>query len=147
MDQLQWRPAQTANTIGFILWHILRTWDGYLALILEKGEIYEEGEWQERFGFDTRGRGVEGSGMGTGFKPEDVAVVTPEVEVLNEYLKVLLKETISYLKNNDEASLGREMTVPWWGFPTPVARVFSHIIGHSYFHLGEAQYIRGLMGE
>jgi hypothetical protein len=144
-EQLCWRPSPQVNSIGFLVWHILRTWDGYNALLYNQEEIYEEEGWAQRFGFDTTGRGVEGSGMGTGFTPDDVAIIDPKPELLLEYMDVLFKQTRTYLSGASEESLAEPFRVPWWPNEVPVARVNSHIIGHSYFHLGEAQYARGLM--
>jgi uncharacterized damage-inducible protein DinB len=143
-DQLHWRPARGANSIGFLLWHVLRTWDGYLAIIRNTEEIYARDAWAEKFGFDTSGRGIEGSGMGTGFTPDDVDFVLAQTEPLLGYLQSLLEETLDDLRSATADDLSREVLIPWWPSPAAAARVYVHIIAHSYFHLGEAQYIRGM---
>ena len=81
LEQLHWQPDLEANSIGFLLWHLLYTWDEYAALIENREELYEKEGWPQRFGYETKGRGVEGSGMGTGFSPEDVAIVLPQPSV------------------------------------------------------------------
>jgi uncharacterized damage-inducible protein DinB len=144
-EQIAYMPEGKANSIGFLAWHTLLTWDGYDSLIQEQEEIYQSGGWQEKFGFDVSGRGVEGSGMGTGFTFEDVAQVRPRTETLLEYHKVVSKRTLDYLKKATEEHLGREVTIPWWPKPVPAARVLIHIIGHSLIHIGEAWATRDLV--
>jgi uncharacterized damage-inducible protein DinB len=145
LEQLRWQPVPQANSIGFLLWHLLYTWDDYMGLIVKRDTLYEQEGWPERFGFDTRGLGVEGSGMGTGFTPEEVAIVRPGPEPLLDYLRSLLDEMSGYLQSANNESLGAKVSVPWWRPKGhPAARVLSHIIAHSYFHLGEAQFSRGL---
>jgi uncharacterized damage-inducible protein DinB len=145
LEQLHWQPIPAANSIAFLLWHLLYTWDEYMSLIENREVLYEKEGWPQRFGFETKGLGVAGSGMGTGFTPEDVAIVRPRPEPLLDYLQVLTKEIKSYLKKATDESLSREATVPWWRPKTTTAgRVLAHIIAHSNFHLGETQYVRGL---
>ncbi|HEX9615902.1 MAG TPA: DinB family protein, partial [Anaerolineales bacterium] len=33
LEQIHWQPAPEANSLGFLLWHLLYTWDEYAALI------------------------------------------------------------------------------------------------------------------
>jgi hypothetical protein len=146
-EQITYMPNGKANSVGFLAWHTLLTWDGYDSVIQDQEEIYQSGGWQEKFGFDVSGRGVEGSGMGTGFTPEDVALVRPRIETLLEYHKVVSKRTLDYLKKATEKDLGREVTIPWWPNPVPAARVLIHVIGHSFIHIGEAWATRDLVKE
>jgi hypothetical protein len=132
-----------ANSIGFSIWHLLRTWDDYEALIHSRTPIYERDGWTGEFGFDVSGRGIEGSGMGTGFTPADVALVRPEASTLLDYHRALSEFTHDYLEGVSETDLAREVLVPWWNFKPTVARVYIHVIGHSFLHLGEAQFVRG----
>jgi uncharacterized damage-inducible protein DinB len=147
LEQLQWQPVPEANSIGFLLWHILRTWDSYASLINNQDELYESDGWRERFGLDTRGRGVEGSDTGTEFAPEDVRIVKPQPETLLDYLRALSEQAERSLADANDENLSQEMIVPWWPEPPTIARVHTHILAHSYIHLGEAQYLRGLIPE
>ncbi len=143
--QLNWSPRPDANTIGFLIWHALRTWDGYQSMLAGTTDLYESEDWPQRFGFDVQGRGVEGSGTGTGFTPEDVALVKPAPETLDQYLEALFNFTQRYLAIATDESLGQSFQVPWWPGPVPQARVLSHILIHTLMHAGEAQYVRGLL--
>jgi uncharacterized damage-inducible protein DinB len=145
LGQILWLPDPDGNSIGFLLWHLLYTWDEYMSLVEKREIIYIQDGWSERFEFETQGLGAGGSGMGTGFTPEDVAIVRPRPEALLDYLRWLSKEMQDYLKKATEESLEADVIVPWWKPKTASAgRVLIHIIAHSNFHIGEAQYVRGL---
>jgi uncharacterized damage-inducible protein DinB len=143
--QLTWRPVPEANSIGFLLWHTLRTWDSYRAVIHKENEMYQRDGWPDRFGFDTTGRGFEGVEIGTGFTPEDVSIVKAQPQTLLDYLQALSELTRRDLSLETDESLSREVIVNWWPDPSSAARVYLHIIAHSFFHLGEAAYLHGLV--
>ncbi len=143
-EQLNYRPNDAAHGIGFAIWHALRTWDAYYARITERQSIYEKGNWAERFGFDVHGRGV--SDVGTGFTAQDIAAMQLKIEPLNGFLGSLWAHTRDDLNMLSDQVLLRSVTVPWWNPPTVTfARMLSHIVAHTYLHIGEADYIRGLL--
>jgi uncharacterized damage-inducible protein DinB len=137
-EQILHMPGGNNNSIGFLAWHILLAWDEYDTLIQKQDDLYRKDGWPEKFGFDVSGRGIEGSGMGTGFTPEDVALVRPQVETLLAYHAAVSRRTLDYIKNASQDELATQMVIPWWPNPVPVARVLIHIIGHSLIHIGEA---------
>ena len=145
LNQMTWLPDANANPIGFLLWHVLRTWDNYYSLLFNGPELYEKDQWPQKFGFDVSGRGIDGDAMGTGFTAEDVAVVTPQPDVLIAYFDALLDLLNRYIKTATEEDLGQEFIVPWWPDPTTVAGVISHVLTHGMEHIGQAQYVRGLL--
>ena len=144
-ETMKWQPLKNANSVGFLLWHILRTWDSYLQFVDGSEQLYDQNNLSQKFGFATEGKGVGGSGVGTGFTPEEAADVIPQPAPLNEYLTALAQRTRSYLSQASEKDLGREVQVPWWPAPSTVSGVLTHILAHSFMHLGEAQYIKGMV--
>ena len=145
-EQINYRPSANAHNIGFAIWHTLRTWDAYFARITKMPSVYERENWAVRFGFDAHGRGI--SDVGTGFTAQDIAAMPLTPETLNAFLESLWTHTRDDLKMMNDDVLLREAIVPWWNPPTiPFARVMSHIIAHTYLHIGEADYVRGLLGK
>lgn len=144
-EQMVWQPALNSNNITFLLWHVLRIWDSYLCLIDGRPELYEEGNWPRRLGFEAKGKGAGGNGVGTGFTADDVTEVKAPPDELNEYLEALWERTKYYLSTASDENLESELKVPWWPRPATIARIFAHIIAHSYMHIGEAQYVKGLV--
>lgn len=145
-EQLKYRPSSNMHGIGFAVWHALRAWDDYYALITQTQSVYEQENWQEKFGFDSRGKGL--NDIGTGFSVEYIQGLNWQAETLNAFLESLWTHTRDDLKTMNDDVLLRFATVPWWN-PSAVtfARVLSHIIAHTYVHIGEAEYVRGLLGE
>ncbi len=145
LDQLTWRPNQDANSIGFLLWHVLRAWDSYFAMLFNRQELYVAGGWPQRFGFDVSDKGFDGISIGTEFSSEDVALVKAEPGVLVAYLEALFDQVQHFLHSATDEELGQPFVVPWWPNPTAVAGVLSHILTHGMEHIGQAQYVLGLL--
>lgn len=143
-EQLNYRPGIDAHGIGFALWHALRAWDDYYALSTNAQSIYDKENWAQRFGFDTRGKGI--NGIGTGFTAQDVTEMHLRTETLTAFLESLWTHTRNDLNTLNDDVLLRPAIVPWWNPPTVTfARVLSHIVAHTYEHIGEAKYVRGLL--
>lgn len=145
-EQINYRPSAESHSIGFAIWHALRAWDDYYALITHAESIYARENWAERFGFDTTGKGV--NGIGTGFTTQDVVAIRLRVAVLCDFLERLLAHTRASLSAMNDDVLLHEAIVPWWNPSTVTfARVLSHVVAHTYSHIGEAEYIRGLLNK
>lgn len=141
--QLVWRPAPDANSIGFSVWHSARAWDMYLTFLDGAEDTYVTHGWTERFGFDTEGRGINAAG--SEFTEEDVGLVKPQPTTLIEYVDAVFVRTKRYLGNASADDLAQQVRVPWWPEVKPKGFIVAHIIRHSYQHLGEAQYAKGLL--
>ncbi len=144
-DQLSWQPQRAtdpsgANSIGFMLWHIGRVEDNFVQRFIQRAdEVWAAGGWQEKLGYETRG-------IGTGFSPEEAArVPAPSAEVLWGYLDDVRARTLQYLAALDWSTLTdkpRADRFPEWSIQT----ILRQIIAHSHQHLGQIDYIRGLLG-
>ncbi len=146
-EQMNWKPAGDANTISFLLWHVLRAWDSYYSMVFSRPEIYEIGAWSEKFGFDVSDKGFDGISIGTGFSTEDVSIVKAKPAVLVGYFNALFDVLSRTLDSATDQDLGQEFIVPWWPSPSTVAGVLSHVLTHGMEHIGQAQYVRGLLSE
>ncbi len=142
-DQLAQRPARGANSIGFSVWHAVRAWDMYLTFLDGAEDTYVTHHWMDRFGFDTEGRGVNAAG--SEFTEEDVGLVKPQPQTLIEYVDAVFARTKNYLAAASEETLAQDVRVPWWPEEKPKAFIVAHILRHSYQHLGEAQYAKGII--
>jgi uncharacterized damage-inducible protein DinB len=141
---LLWQPEKGANTISFILWHVARSWDSYLEFVDQGQDLYTRDNWSQRFSFETEGKGIGGSSMGTGFSEADMLLVKVQPAVLIEYFDAILVRSQTFLVGSTDEKLGQEIIVPWWPRPSTAAGIFSHLLNHSALHIGEAQYIKGL---
>lgn len=142
------RPAPSANTPGFLYWHILRIWDLDLNHII-KGEAADADAWHrggysEKSGYNPDGKGLERlPGMGLGYSDAEVDEVNVPLDVLTAYHDQLTAETNAYLESGDD--LRADLNRPGRPGITAAMRL-QHLIGHSYGHLGDIRFAKGLLG-
>jgi hypothetical protein len=139
-EQLLWKPPPHPNHPGYLLWHVGRVEDNFIQRFIQFGdEVWWAKGWQERFGYETRG-------IGTGFTREQVEEVPiPDLSLLWGYLDDVREHTLSYLEGLDWNTLElkpREERFPQWSIQT----ILRQLVAHSNQHLGEINYLRGLMG-
>ena len=57
-EELAWQPAPDANSIGWILWHMVRVEDMWIQFFAQfQTELWETEGWHEKFGLPTRDNG------------------------------------------------------------------------------------------
>jgi hypothetical protein len=144
------RPGPSLNTVGWNYFHILRVWDADLNW-LAKGQDPLEDAWHrggftEKADYNPDGKGGRGAGLGFGYTDAEVdeLQVIP-VSTLHDYHERLLSETDEYLTSSDDAEMQREMETPFGSSDTPAGRM-QHTIGHSWNHIGELRFIKGMHG-
>lgn len=147
-EELAWRPGADANSIGFIIWHIARVEDRWLAgfAATNVSERWIRDAWAERFGLPEGGTGV-------GFTREQLddfdEHMPPIAEVL-AYFDAVREDMLVYLRGLNDADLdatpGRT-PFPEVGTLPPdftIGRMFRQLIGEYNQHLGQVGYLRGL---
>lgn len=148
-DLLYKRPGPSVNTAGFLYWHILRIWDLDLNHIIRgqspDEDAWHRGDYSTKSGYNPDGNGLERlPGMGLGYSDAEVDAVSVPLDVLNEYHDQLSAETSAYLGASN-GQLRDEINRP----PRPpltAAQRIQHLIGHSYGHLGDIRFAKGLLG-
>ena len=51
-EELTWQPDDEANSIGFLVWHIVRCEDTYIqSLILQQPQVWISEKWYDRMNF------------------------------------------------------------------------------------------------
>ncbi len=139
-EQVLWRPAPHANSIGFILWHVSRGEDIAAARLSGGGvetSLWVSERWHERFG---QSQDAPDPGDRMGFQ----ALNIPEVGVLRDYSEAVHARMQSVLSSMTSAGLDR----PDPGSPDrPAAASLRHLITHKNNHHGQIDYIRGLQDE
>jgi len=147
------RPAGTANSIGFNLWHVAR-WDDSLfpqivsavtelrARLGEPEQIWIRENLAQRWQLPSD---LGGGGAGTGL-PQDTAhgLVLPARAELIDYASRVFAEFADRAKLLDSAALAR--TIPPKNERT-VGHWFLYYWEHAARHLGMIEAIRGVFGE
>src|SRR4051794_10504724 len=72
-DQLRTAPAEGANTVGWLVWHLTRVQDAHVSELLDEEQVYLGADWASKFG-----RQADESDTGYGHAAADVAAVRPE---------------------------------------------------------------------
>lgn len=150
-EQLAARPAEGANTIGWLVWHLTRVQDHHVSQLM--GEVgaaadgvgaeqeWISGEWAPRFGLEPRA-----DDTGYGHDAADVAAVQPEsVEALLGYFAVVHARTIGVLESIGAGDLDRVVDERWDPAVTLGVRLVS-VADDAIQHAGQAAYVRGLLG-
>ena len=140
-DQLAESPAPGANSIGWLVWHLARVQDDHVAEIREAEQVWARGDWADRFDL-----APDPSNIGYGHTVEEAIAVHPEGPgVLVEYLEAVQDRTVAWLATLGPAELDRVVDDSWDPPVTMGVRLVS-VADDCLQHLGQAAYLRGLMG-
>ena len=139
-DQLRWTPAEGANSVGWLVWHLTRVQDGHLAELLDGEQVYVSGDWARRFG-----RKGAAHDTGYGHSAADVAAVRPESwQALVDYYTAVHERTMAYLDGLTDDDLDRVVDDRWDPPVTLGVRLVS-VVNDDVQHAGQAAYVRGML--
>lgn len=140
-DQLAYRPAEEANSIAWLAWHLTRVQDHHLSDLAGREQAWIADGWHARFG-----RPATSNGTGFGNSAEQVAEIRPDgPEVLRDYYAAVHARSLEFVQHVSAAELDRVLDEPWWNpRPTVGVRLVS-VIEDCLQHVGQMAYIRGLI--
>ncbi len=139
-DELHWRPALESNTIDWMVWHMARVEDNWINTRLRETEsIWDRDGWAER-------AGVEIPDNGYGQTAEEIRAIPPfNVPIVMEYYGAVRQGTSDYFANEmQEEDLAKELPHPRYD-PITYAWVLGHLLCEEAEHLGQIEYLRGMM--
>ncbi len=140
-EQLLEAPGPGANTIAWLIWHLARVQDHHIAELLDTEQIWAGGDWARRCGLEP-----DPSNTGYGHGPDEIATVRPDgPDVLLEYLDAVDRRTRTMLEQLGPEDLDRIVDRRWDPPVTMGVRLVS-IADDSLQHVGQAAYVRGLLG-
>ncbi|MCW2842807.1 MAG: hypothetical protein JWN22_723 [Nocardioides sp.] len=139
-DQLTHRPGPEANPVAWLVWHLARVQDDHVADVAGRTQVWTEEGFQERFDLP-----FDESDIGFGHNTEDVARVRPDAGLLTAYLEAVHAQTVAFLADLSEEDLDRVVDERWDPPVTLGARLVS-VVNDDAQHLGQAAYVRGLLG-
>lgn len=136
---LTYRPDGEANSIGWLVWHLLRVQDHHVSELAQIEQAWIEDGWAERFGMP-----AEPNNTGYGHTSEQVAAVRiSDPQILCDYAGVIHTRTLEYLETADAKELSRIVDTRWDPPVTAGVRLVS-VIGDDMQHLGQAAYVKGM---
>ena len=140
--QLRWHPQPGAHSLIFVFWHIARCDDNYLrAHVQGRTEVWQEEEWHVRWGMDAKSTGMLLS------DDEAADLPLPPIEEITGYARRVWDEVESFVRGLAPGDLEQTVHhVDRTSSMTVGELLLSHIYGHDSRHLGEMEYIKGLLG-
>jgi uncharacterized damage-inducible protein DinB len=140
-DDLSRRVAPDANPIGWLAWHLLRVQDDHVAEVAGTEQVWTAEGWAGRFGLP-----VDDAATGYGMSDEEVdAVRIPSADLLVGYAQAVHARTAEFLRGLSDDDLDRVVDTNWDPPVTLGVRLVS-VLSDDLQHLGQAAYVRGLLG-
>ena len=139
-DELHWRTALESNTIDWMVWHMARVEDNWINTRLRETEsIWDRDGWAQRVGVETPDNGY-------GQTAEEIRAIPPfNVPIVMEYYEAVRQGTSDYFANEmQETDLVKELPHPRYD-PITYAWVLGHLLCEEAEHLGQIEYLRGMM--
>lgn len=141
-DALTASPGEGANTIAWLVWHLTRVQDHHISELVGVDQRYLADGWHERFG-----RGPDPEDHGYGHTSADVASVRPSAPGdLVAYFDAVHARTIDYLAGLSATDLDRVVDERW-DPPVTLGVRLTSLLGDDLQHVGQAAYVRGLLGK
>ena len=142
-EQVLWRPAPTANNIGFILWHMGRHEDSRITAIADGVSGFEADRWVTDGWYERFAQPATAPDPGDRLGLRSLAIPAPEV--LLSYFKAVNERTINFVESIEEEGL--EAFLPGSEPRQTVGGALRHMIVHQNNHHGQVDYLRGLQEE
>jgi len=140
-EQLHFRPMDKNNHIAFIIWHLIRTEDLVMNLLLQKKPpIWNAEEWDKKLEMESRSQG-------TGMTAEQAAAVRiKDIKEFIKYMDSASRATEAYLETLKDEQLAEIQDLGALGKRSMYDLLGGLVINHAAGHLGEIAYIKGLQG-
>jgi uncharacterized damage-inducible protein DinB len=139
-EQLRTPPAEGANTVGWLVWHLTRIQDSHLAEVTGQEQVYVTGDHAERFGLKP-----DPDDNGYGHRPAQMLAVRPSsAAVLVDYYQAVHERTLAFLAGLTDGDLDRVVDEDWDPPVTLGVRLVS-VLNDDIQHVGQAAYVRGLL--
>lgn len=147
-EQLAWRPTPRAHSMGWTFWHIARCADALATDIpgpAPKRQFWQREDLTRKWGLQDALLGT--NGMGTGVDDNVAATLRPPArDALMDYAKRSFAALDDEVGRLDNDLWCREHTSIFFDGPATVGRSVIASIAHDNRHLGELEYIKGLLG-
>jgi hypothetical protein len=149
-QQLAWQPESHDTSIAFAIWHAYRAEDDLLhGIVMQRPSVFASQGWAERLPVAQAGA----TPFGNGLSREQIGALRLDVGALLSYAKAVGESELAYLDSVTEEDAAAEVKLPFF------TGVYQHVdamsrleaiaffaIGHTSEHLGEVQFLKGLMG-
>ncbi len=130
-----------SNPVGWLVWHVSRVQDGEISGRFGVDQLWTDRGWAASFGL-----APDPANHGYGHSPADVAAVQPEsAAACVDYLDAVTARTQSFLGTMTSETLDEVIDRNWDPPVTLGVRLIS-VADDGLQHVGQANYLRGLLG-
>jgi hypothetical protein len=160
------RPVAGVNSIVWLLWHMARTEDAAVNLVVADGRQVLDDEWIRRLGVDCRhiGTGMTDAEVSDATRRFDVAAVRAYRDAVGRRTREVVRglplraweEPVTLVDTTRAAAAGAfGPRAPWvdgvgfkpWQDQSRTARLAGTALRHNALHMGEIVTVRGLAGK
>lgn len=141
-EDLNRQPKPDCNSIGWLVWHVLRSVDRNMSELMGEEQLWIKDKWHSRFG-----RAADPNETGYGHTAEQAkAFRLPGAGAILDYQKAIMSRVEDYINNKlTEDDLAREFISPTFKETRVVGSVIAGQFWHGMHHVGQAGYVRGLL--
>lgn len=139
-DVLTARLDADANSVGWLVWHLLRVQDDHVADVAGTEQVWTSRGWYERFALP-----FPPEAHGYGHTSEDVAQVRGvAVDDFRGYADDVLAATETFVRGLSDEDLARVVDDAWDPPVTLAVRLLS-VVDDDLEHAGQAAFVRGVL--
>lgn len=149
-EQLRWQPEGHDTSIIFALWHAYRACDELVhGMVMQQPSVFAAQGWAARMPVEKMGV----TPFGNGASREQIGAIDLNVDDVLSYAKAVGTGINAYLASISDEQAAEEIALPFFTGVYPDVDRMSRAetiaffaIGHVSEHLGEVQFIKGLLG-
>lgn len=149
-EQLYYQPQHNNNHIVFAIWHAFRSEDDIIhGLLMRRPGVFVTEGWAQRLPVAEPGNPP----FGTGLNREQIAAVRIDLDSLFDYAEAVRASIQEYADSLTAEAANEDVPLPFFEPVYPMLKSMTRLevlnffcIGHVAEHLGEVQYIKGLLG-
>jgi len=137
-QEMMWRPASGCNSMGLILFHIIKSEDMFMqSVIREIPQIWESEKWYDKLN-------MVKDEAGSGYTEDQVnAFIVSDINGLLAYYHDVRATTLEYLESLIPDEFDRKVKLS--SGESTVAEVLSIMVNRTAQHTGEISYLRGML--
>jgi len=141
-EDLNQQPAPDCNSIGWLVWHFIRSLDRNFSPMMGDEQLWITAKWYARF---NREPNPGETGYGHTFQ-QARSFKSPSIEVIIDYYRAIMNKVENYINNKlTETDLAREVYIPTLKITRTVGQIIVSEDWHTSYHIGQAGYARGLL--
>lgn len=138
-EALDFRPDSKANSIAWLIWHLVRVQDDHVAEVAGREQTWTAQGWDLRFDLP-----FAASATGYGHGPDEVrALRAASAELLLGYHDAVYAETVAFVRDLSQADLDRIVDKSWQP-PVDLGTRLVSVISDDLQHAGQAAFIKGI---